>query len=160
MKRSFSITIKDGLIDSVGGAKIASYIRQRKDGPATITVATGVDAGDSKRSSRQNRYYWGVVIDTYLYAMIEVGDNTVEDVRKRLRKATLSDALHEMLKYEFAGVEVVDINSGEVRRLPMGTSEMNTKEIGIYWDKIRDACQDRYGVYIPPPPDDVFEDEP
>ena len=158
MKRSFLVTILNGRIDQVGGSKISSYIRQRKDGPATITVATGADAEDKKRSSKQNAYYWGVVIDTYLWAMLETGDNTVEEVRQKLRLTKLSDALHEMLKHEFAGVEVVDTNTGEIRRLSIGTSKMNTVEIGIYWDKIRMACLDRYGIDIPPPPEDVFDD--
>lgn len=136
---------------------VAQYIQGRKDGECKITVATGVDAIDEKRSSRQNRYYWGVVVATYLGAMLEAGDNSVETVRMELHLSTLTDALHEMLLYRFAGCELVDYDTGEVMSIPMRTSQMNTKQIGVFWDKVREDCKERYGEEIPPPPSDVFE---
>lgn len=154
MKRTFQATIVGGRIDTVSGAQIAKYIRARKDGQVAVTVATGADVEKRLRSDNQNKYYWGVVVKTYLEAMIDTGDTTVEEVRAKLRLETLVDAMHELLKYEFAGCEVVDQNTGEIRPLPISTAKMTTVEMGVYWDKIRAACLDRYGVEVPPPPQD------
>lgn len=156
MTRNFYFSIRHGkLIDDK--RVIASYLAARKNGVCRITVATGVDATDEKRSSRQNRYYWGVVIKLYMDALLDAGDNAIEKVREELHLSKLEDALHEMLLYRFAGCELIDYDTGEVMRIPMRTSQMNTKQIGVYWDKIRADCTERYGIEIPPPPDDLFE---
>lgn len=157
MIRKFYTSIKGGqLVDNSG--VFTRWLSARKDGECLITVATGVDAADPKRSSRQNAYYWGVVIEQYLHAMLDTGDNTIEDVARALHTETLADALHEMLKYQFAGREVLNYDTGEIMRLPGATSKMNTVEIGVYWDKIRADAHDKYGVEIPPPPDGVFDE--
>lgn len=156
MKRDFYLEIKSGkLIDN--RKSVATYLGSRRDGKCKITVATGVDVDDPKRTSNQNRYYWGIVIARYLNAMLDTGDNSVEQVRMELHLETLADALHEMLLYRFAGCELVDYDTGEVMRIPMRTSQMNTKQIGVFWDKVREDCKERYGDEIPPPPSDVFE---
>lgn len=157
MIRKFHLRIESGkLVDS--SRRIASYVQSRRDGECVLTIATGVDAEDPKRSTRQNRYYWGVVVDQYLAAMIDTGDTTIEDLRRELRCDTLADALHELLLFRFAGCEVIDRDSGEIIRLPGRSSRMNTREIGVYWDKIRDDAADKYGVDITPPPLDVFDE--
>ena len=61
--------------------------------PKRAPSSRKADAEDKKRSSKQNAYYWGVVIDTYLWAMLETGDNTVEEVRQKLRLTKLSDTV-------------------------------------------------------------------
>lgn len=156
MKRDFYFKIKSGkLIDSK--KSVETYISNRRDGDCKITIATGVDVEDPQRTNRQNRYYRGVVLFSYLNAMLDTGDNSVETVRMELHLTTLSDALHEMLLYRFAGCELVDYDTGEVMHIPMRTHQMNTKQIGVFWDKVREDCKQRYGKDIPPPPDDVFE---
>lgn len=157
MIRKFYTSIKGGkLVDNSG--VFTRWLSARKDGECLITVATGVDATDPKRSSRQNRYYWGIVVDQYLQAMLDVGDSTIEEVSRELHTETLADALHELLLFRFAGREVVDHDTGEIIKLPARSSKMNTVEIGVYWDKIRADAHDKYGVDIPPPPDGTFED--
>lgn len=156
MIRNFYLEIKSGkLIDN--RKSVATYLGSRRDGKCKITISTGVDVDDPQRTSKQNRYYRGVVLLMYLNAMLETGDNSVETVRMELHIETLADALHEMLLYRFAGCELVDYDTGEVMRIPMRTSQMNTKQIGVFWDKVRADCMDRYGIEIPPPPDNVFE---
>ena len=156
MTRKFYMRIKNGALSDPGGI-IRKHIQGRKDGECVITIADGVDARNPKRSSPQNRYYWGVVVKMYLYAMIDTGDATIEDLRRELHAEKLEDALHECLLYHFAGCEVIDYNTGEVIRLPGRSSLMNTRDIGVYWDKVRDSASERYGVDIPPPPDDVLK---
>lgn len=157
MIRKFYVNIKDGKLTDNSGV-FTRWLGGRKDGECLITFAVGVDATDPKRSSRQNRYYWGVVIGQYLQAMLDVGDSTAEDVSRELNTETLADALHELLLFRFAGREVIDHDTGEVMKLPARSSRMNTKEIGVYWDKIRADALEKYGVDIPPPPDGTFED--
>jgi hypothetical protein len=157
MKRRFHTSIRGGKLSDENGA-ISRWVKGRKDGPVVIEFSTGVDATDKKRSTAQNRYYWGGVVDLYLQAMIDTGDSTIEEVSRELRTETLADALHEWLKFRFAGREVIDHDTGEIVRLPGRTSAMNTVEIGVYWDKIRADALERYGMDIPPPPDGVFEE--
>lgn len=157
MIRKFYTAIRGGrLVDDSG--VFTRWLSARQDGACLISVATGVDATNPKRSTVQNRYYWGVVIEQYLHAMLDTGDSTIEDVARELRTETLADALHEMLKYQFAGREVVNHDTGEIMRLPGATSKMNTVEIGVYWDKIRADALDKYGVEIPPPPERTFDE--
>lgn len=158
MKRKFYGKIRNGRIEAPSG-EISRWVRGRKDGDVMITFATGVDATDKKRSSKQNRYYWGIVVEQYLHAMIDTGDSTIEEVARELRTDTLLDALHELLKFRFAGREVIDKDTGEVIRLPGSTSKMNPSEIGVYWDAIRADALEKYGVDIPPPPDNTFDIE-
>lgn len=156
MIRKFYTSIKGGeLVDDSG--VFTRWLAARRDSECLITVATGVDATNPKRSTAQNRYYWGVVIEQYLHAMLDAGDSTIEEVARELRTETLADALHELLKFWFAGREVVNHDTGEIIRLPGQTSKMNTVEIGVYWDKIRADALEKYGVDIPPPPDGVFD---
>lgn len=157
MIRKFYTSIRNGkLVDDSG--VMTRWLSGRKDGECLITVAIGVDATDPKRSSKQNRYYHGVVVAQYLQAMLDTGDSTVEEVSRELQTETLADALHELFKFRFAGREVVNYDTGEIMRLPGRTSKMNTMEIGVFWDKIRADCLERYGVEIPPPPDGVFDE--
>ncbi len=141
MIRKFYTSIRNGkLVDDSG--VMTRWLSGRKDGECLITVAIGVDATDPKRSSKQNRYYHGVVVAQYLQAMLNTGDSTVEEVSRELQTETLADALHELFKFRFAGREVVNYDT----------------EIGVFWDKIRADCLERYGVEIPPPPDGVFDE--
>lgn len=158
MIRKFNTRLRSGKIELETSKAIEGYLKGRKDGACVVEVITGADVERRLRSSAQNRYYWGICVNAYLQAMIDTGDKLAEEVCKQLHLNTLVDAVHELLKFEFAGCEVIDENTGEVRRLPMSTASMTTVEIGVYWDKIRASCLDRYGVDIPPPPDDVFAD--
>lgn len=157
MKRTFYPTIRNGKIDDPERV-ISRWVSGRKDGRCRIEIATGADATERKRSSKQNRYYHGIVVDTYLRAMIDTGDSTIEELSRELRTETLADALHELLKFRFAGREVIDHDTGEIVRLPVSTKRMSTTEIAVYWDKIRADCFEKYGVEIPPPPEGVFEE--
>lgn len=157
MIRKFHTTIRGGKLADDSGV-FTRWLSARRDSACLITVATGVDATNPKRSTAQNRYYWGVVIEQYLQAMLDAGDSTIEEVARELRTETLADALHELLLFWFAGREVVDHDTGEIIKLPARSSRMNTKEISVYWDKIRADAHDKYGVDIPPPPDGTFED--
>jgi hypothetical protein len=157
MIRRFHARISNGKLADPSGV-ISRWVKGRKDGDCLITFATGVDAKERKRSTRQNAYYWGVVVEQYLHAMIDTGDGTIEEASRELRTETLADALHELLKFRFSGREVIDHDTGEIIRLPTATSRMNTQEIGVYWDKIRADALEKYGVDIPPPPDGVFEE--
>jgi len=155
MVRKFYLRIEAGkLLDPAG--IVQKHIQGRKDGECLMTIADGVDAKNPKRSSRQNRYYWGVVVKMYLDAMIDTGDATIEDLRRELHAEKLEDALHEYLLYRFAGCEVIDCHSGEVIRLPGRSHLMNRRDIGVYWDKIRDDARETFGVDIPPPPDELM----
>ncbi|MDD4924312.1 MAG: hypothetical protein PHF74_05710 [Dehalococcoidales bacterium] len=84
------------------------------------------------RSYRQNRYYWGIVV------------NILSDVT-----GYSSDEMHEILRAKFlpdskeVGNEVINISRS--------TTELNTSEFEDYLRQIREFASASLGTYIPQP---------
>lgn len=150
MKKSFKCNVISGKL--VGGEPITAYLKTLKDGRMLITISTGVDAEKKPRSNDQNAYYWGVVVHNYREAMLQVGDDSMVHYAKA-QKLTLDEATHEYLLNEFAGYEIVDYSTGEVKKLPSRSKAMSTTEFMTYVDTIIRECMDRYDHEIPPPPE-------
>ncbi len=91
-----------------------------------------------KRSQKQNRYYWGVVVAA-------VADFIGEDDH---------DAIHDLLKRKFNGRIIVGSN-GEEELIGLSTTKMNRKEFTDYIDRIqRWAVTFCGGLYIRNPNED------
>lgn len=79
-----------------------------------------------KRSSPQNRYYFGCVIPCIQQGLFETQGYWLT-----------VDATHEFLKGSFNYKELVNETTGEVVKLPMSTTELSTIEFEEYLDRIR-----------------------
>jgi len=93
-----------------------------------------------KRSSLQNRYYFGAVIPCIQQGLLETQGYQLT-----------VDATHEFLKGSFHYKELVNENTGEVIKLPMSTTELTTTEFGEYLDKIIIFADEFLNIIIPPP---------
>lgn len=92
-----------------------------------------------KRSNRQNRYYFGVVVPEITRRLRELGN----DVN--------SDVVHEYLKGRFNTTRIVIEATGEAMDVPKSTTELNKEEFAAYVDRIIQFCAESLDIVIPPP---------
>jgi hypothetical protein len=97
-----------------------------------------------KRSSQQNRYYFGVVID--------------EIRRELLRRGTRATAeeVHEALKLKFNPHREVNTETGQVLlEIGQTTTDMNKQEFGEFIDRIIQWAAESLEITIPSPGEQV-----
>ena len=103
----------------------------------TITISD-----EKKRSTDQNRYWWGVVIRK-ITEWLQGNGNDVTD-----------NDVHEFIKMKYLGEKEVKID-GKIYKRYRGTSELNTQEFADLVEKIqRDFAQ--RGLIIPDPNQEEF----
>lgn len=91
----------------------------------------------SKRSTQQNRYYHGIVVQSVMLGLREIGYSLSHD------------ETHFFLKQKFNPVQVPG-NGGAVIELPGTTTQLNKVEFGDYIDRIAQFAAEYLGVVIPP----------
>ena len=91
-----------------------------------------------KRSSPQNRYYWG--------AMLPI----VKDGLKELGIDMSKEQTHEMLKYRFLKREFIT-SDGDILQIIGSTTELSTKEFNEYIESIQIWSAEYLNVNIPDP---------
>lgn len=91
-----------------------------------------------KRSSPQNRYYWG--------AMLPIVKEGLKGVGIEMSK----EQTHELLKYKFLKREFVT-NDGDILQIIGSTTELSTKEFNEYIESIQIWSAEYLNVNIPDP---------
>ena len=91
-----------------------------------------------KRSSPQNRYYWG--------AMLPI----VKEGLKELGIEMSKEQTHEMLKYKFIKREFIT-SDGDILQIIGSTTELSTKEFNEYIESIQIWSAEYLNVNIPDP---------
>lgn len=91
-----------------------------------------------KRSTPQNRYYYGIVIPLVRDAMNSYGN-----------EMTL-ESTHEYLKKEFNWVEM-ETRPGYYVKVPQSTTKLSTADFMVYLDKIYVFASEVLGIVIPQP---------
>jgi hypothetical protein len=92
------------------------------DGLYVVTVDKVFDG----RSSKQNRYYWGVVVKAFQQGYKQM---TGEEIGRMMA--------HETLKMELNFTELVNPDTGEVAKISGTTVKMNTKQFMEYIEGCR-----------------------
>jgi hypothetical protein len=93
----------------------------------------------NRRSTQQNRYYWGLVIPILKQAFYDLGhDLSAEDV-------------HDFLKAKFNSKEIVNEETGEAISVPISTTNLNKEDFGIYIEEIQRFAAMFLNVNIPDP---------
>jgi hypothetical protein len=110
------------------------FIRSKEGKNVTITFVIDRE----QRTTQENRYYWGVVIDLILKAFIELG-----------HEATAAD-IHELLKVKFNNRPVCDAN-GLVYELPLSTADLTVNEFELYIERIKRWAAENLNLIIPDP---------
>ena len=93
-----------------------------------------------KRTSPQNRYYWGVIVFYWQPLLTESQGTYFSD------KDT-----HEFLKANFNYTELLNKETGEVLRIPKSTTENKTFEMEEFHKICRDKALEFFNVTIPLP---------
>jgi hypothetical protein len=93
-----------------------------------------------KRTSPQNRYYWGVIVFMWKPLLTESQGVFYSE------KDT-----HEFLKANFNYTELVNKETGEVLRIPKSTTENKTFEMEEFHEICRQKALEFFNVVIPLP---------
>lgn len=126
-------------IHKTNGKWNATALRVLLDGLPEGTYSVTVDKDHKKRSTEQNRYYWGVVVEIIRQALSTAWG-------ERLTK----QAAHEILRLKFLA-EDKRINDEEVLTMLKSTTELDTIDMVFYTDKCRAFAEEYLGCYIPEP---------
>jgi hypothetical protein len=127
-----------GFWDKAGKLQCESFtkeLRALKDKgvPVVLTVAEFKE----KRSSPQNRYYWGCVVDTIHKALKESGWEIS------------AEGTHELLRVRFLSEDHPIGNDGEFVTRVRSTTELDREEFGIYLEKCQQFAAEYLNVVIP-----------
>ena len=92
-----------------------------------------------KRSNSQNSYLWAVVNQMVCRRLIDLGhDVSIEET-------------HDFLKASFNYKELVNEDTGEVFKIPRGTSELSTEEFSEYIERVIRFGAEVLDIQIPLP---------
>lgn len=124
-----------------GGKLVSSSFRAAVQGfrSRRVPVSLTVQEYKPKRSSPQNRYYFGVVVDLICRALNEGG---VEVTR---------EGTHELLKLRFLKEDHPIGNDGEFVTMVKSTTELNKEEFDEYLEHCKRFAAEYLNVVIPEP---------
>lgn len=109
-------------------------VRELNGKDVTLTIERS-----TKRTSQQNRYYWGGVIPIIQYGMQEVGVKMSHE------------QVHELLKFKFL-IEDVVTDDGEILMQTIGsTTKLNTIKFNEYIESIREWAWKYLSIEVPEP---------
>jgi septal ring factor EnvC (AmiA/AmiB activator) len=91
----------------------------------------------SKRSNEQNRYYWGVVVPLVKQGLTELG--YIVNI----------ESTHDFIKSEFNYKEIVNQNTGEIKKLPNSTTQLTKTEFSDMIERVKQWASEWCGIYIP-----------
>jgi hypothetical protein len=127
-------TVIDGKLTLLAPNLFKEAVRLLDGKDVTLTIERS-----SKRSSQQNRYYWGGIIPVVQYGMQQLGVKMS------------NEQVHELLKFKFLLEDVVT-EDGEILMQTIGsTTKLNTIKFNEYIDDIREWSLEYLGQDIPEP---------
>lgn len=100
-----------------------------------------------KRSLHQNNYYWGVVVPIWQKL-----------IRDEWGEIWDKEKTHDFLTMNFNHAEKVNENTGEIVRVPKGTSENSTSEQEDYHEVCRQKALEFFNTIIPLPNEQITID--
>lgn len=98
----------------------------------------------SKRSDRQNRYYFGCVVPIICQALKDLGHdlNKVE--------------CHEWLKMKFNYTSIADGQGNHISDIPKSTTRLTKTEFGEFIERVAQFAATHLNVAIPEPNEQTF----
>lgn len=97
-----------------------------------------------QRTAPQNRYYWGVIVETIKSAINDLGNSYT------------ADEIHDFLKKEFNYSEVETID-GHFLKVPESTTNLDTIAFNEYKERIQQFAAEVLNIYIPDPNESEIE---
>lgn len=127
----FFIQVQDGRI---ANRKWEGHLKSLPDGNYLIKIEKS-----NKRSTAQNRFYWGIVIPMVKTSFIELGHEVT------------AEETHEFLKSKFNAIQVSNKDTGEMIDLPRSTTRLSKMDFCEYVEKIQRFAATFLGIVIPDP---------
>lgn len=113
------------------------------DGIANLsngTYVVSIKKKFRKRSIFQNAYYWGVVIPCFVNGYKETSGESIG-----------SDIAHAFLKQEFNSSELINENTGEIKKIGKSTTSLTTTDFMVYIDECNKFIEEWFGIRVPLP---------
>lgn len=129
MQKRFKAKLIDGKLSFYNPKELQNALFALKQGD----IAVSVSKWTKPRSTLQNRYYWGVIVEL----LSDYFGYTPEE-------------MHEALKYQF----LLDY-TGKLPRAK-STTELTTVEMEEFLSKVRTWASLEYSLYIPDPNEVTF----
>lgn len=98
----------------------------------------------NKRSNKQNKYYWSIIVVIFQNCILE-----------EWGEVKTKQEVHEFLKYNCNYEEKVNEDTGEVLRVVISTTENTTSEQEVYHTRCRNLCKEFFNTDIPLPNEEV-----
>lgn len=127
----FFIHIKQGVASR---KKIEQYEKGLPDGVYRYIIEK-----TNKRSTPQNRYYFGIVVPMIRAGFIDLGHELTKD------------ETHEFLKARFNSKQVVNEDTGEAIEIPQSTTRLSKTDFMEYIEKIQRFAATYLNMVIPDP---------
>lgn len=135
MKVHVHTTVQNGRISRNRDA-LAIAVGQFEGKEITITI----QRKKKERSSQQNRYYWGVIIELIHHA-----------IREAWGEPLSKDEIHDMMRTKYCHIEAVKGETGEIMVIPKSTTSLSTHEAEEYFELCRNWAAEWLGIEIPLP---------
>ena len=125
---------KDGRLVAENALMLKKWIEFNKGYSLMITF----QRFGNKRTTKQNRYYWGVVV------------KMIRERFKELGHELDSDEVHDFLKGEFNKREIVTENDHHLS-IPRSTKDLDSTSFNEYLEKVRQFASITLEINIPDP---------
>lgn len=125
---------KDGRLIAENAMMLKRWLDSNKGNSLTITF----QRFGNKRTTKQNRYYWGVVV------------KMIKERFKELGHELDSDEVHDFLKGEFNKREIVTENDHHLS-IPRSTKDLDSQTFNEYIEKVRQFAAITLEINIPDP---------
>jgi hypothetical protein len=129
MQKRFKAKVVDGKLAFYNPKEVQNAVLALKEGD----IAVSISKWTKPRSTLQNRYYWGIIVEL----LSDYFGYTPEE-------------MHEAIKYQF----LLD-RTGKLPRAK-STTELTTVEMENFLSKIRIWASSEYSLYIPDPNEIIF----
>lgn len=108
----------------------------------------GFELGEEEdtRSARQNRFLWGVCYRMVTRALLENGEEGINDM-----------VVHKFLTEMFLEPQICHIKSLNKVVIEYSTKRLSKKVFSEYWGKIQQWAAEKLNIYIPDPNEDLID---
>lgn len=137
MKYEFNMVSEGGKYRIVNRKLFVQCLASFRGKPLTLTV----ERKKKKRSSPQNRFFHGPVLDILQMGLIDAGYN----------EARSKEWVKDLVKYKFLRSEAVSETTGEVIEVIRGTSDLTTSEFMDLMADVTQWASEYLGIEIPDP---------
>lgn len=129
------IVSQEGKLSLTAEKKFKNDLKAFAGKPVVLTL----EKKSRKRSTRQNAYYWGVIIDISVQAFRNTGH------------AITPEQVHEIFKYKFLKTVIPNLETGEPLEYIKSTSELSTSDFMDYVAEIQQYMAETFDCYLPDP---------